>query len=123
MGLAPRPRHRGDPARPRLLPVRAARPSPRAGGPPRLRAPPLALRELVLVVIAFLALPAAIYFLSYVPWMLQHHSAKEVVTVQRDIWNYHAHLNATHPYFSRWWTWPWLYRPTWYFFRYEEGWT
>jgi dolichyl-phosphate-mannose--protein O-mannosyl transferase len=83
----------------------------------------LALRELTLVAIAFLALPAAIYFLSYLPWMLQHHSLREVVTVQRDIWNYHAHLNATHPYFSRWWTWPWLYRPTWYFFRYEEGWT
>ncbi len=82
-----------------------------------------ALRELALVAIAFLALPPAIYFLSYVPWMLQHHSPKEVLTVQRDIWNYHAHLSATHPYFSRWWTWPWLYRPTWYFFRYEDGWT
>src|SRR6266496_1045513 len=40
MGLAPRPRDRGDLARPRLLPVRAAGPSHRAGGPPRLRAPP-----------------------------------------------------------------------------------
>ena len=23
--------------------------------------------------------------------------------------------HATHTYFSPWWTWPWLYRPTWYF--------
>ena len=22
----------------------------------------------------------------------------------------------THPYFSSWYTWPWLYRPTWYYF-------
>ena len=32
------------------------------------------------------------------------------------IWSYHAGLRATHPYFSKWYTWPWLYRPTWYYF-------
>ena len=31
------------------------------------------------------------------------------------IWRYHANLRATHPYFSKWYTWPWLYRPTWYY--------
>jgi dolichyl-phosphate-mannose-protein mannosyltransferase len=81
------------------------------------------LRELALVAMAFLVLPAAIYLLSYIPWMHQHHSLREVITVQRDIWNYHANLTATHPYFSRWWTWPFLYRPTWYFFRYEASFT
>ena len=40
---------------------------------------------------------------------------------QRGIWGYHANLNATHTYFSRWWTWPWLYRPTWYFWFSGEG--
>jgi dolichyl-phosphate-mannose--protein O-mannosyl transferase len=34
---------------------------------------------------------------------------------QKAVWDYHAHLSATHHYFSPWWTWPWLYRPTWYF--------
>ena len=81
------------------------------------------VRELLLVALAFVVLPVAIYVLSYVPWMRQGHSLLEVVTVQRDIWSYHANLNATHPYFSRWWTWPWLYRPTWYFFKYEGAWT
>jgi dolichyl-phosphate-mannose--protein O-mannosyl transferase len=42
--------------------------------------------------------------------------AERLVREQRNIWNYHAHLNATHPYFSKWWTWPWLYRPAWYFY-------
>lgn len=83
----------------------------------------LALREILLTLVAFLLLPVSIYVLSYVPWMRQGHSPMAMLLTQGDIWNYHAHLNATHPYFSRWWTWPWLYRPTWYFFKNEGGWT
>jgi len=83
----------------------------------------LSLREVALVAWAFAVIPLAIYFLSYVPWMMQGHEPWEVVTIQREIWRYHANLQATHPYFSPWWTWPWLYRPTWYFFKYEEAWT
>jgi dolichyl-phosphate-mannose--protein O-mannosyl transferase len=80
-------------------------------------------RDLLLIALAFVVLPLSIYVLSYVPWMRQGHTLWSMVTLQRDIWSYHANLNATHPYFSRWWTWPWLYRPTWYFFRYEGVWT
>ena len=82
-------------------------------------------REMGLAALAFLALPAAIYVASYVPWMLQDkdHTLRELVVLQRSIWRYHATLDAPHPYFSPWWTWPWLYRPTWYFFRYEASWT
>jgi dolichyl-phosphate-mannose-protein mannosyltransferase len=72
-------------------------------------------RELVLGALAFAAVPAAVYLLSYVPWMLQGHTAWDAITLQRAIWAYHANLDATHGYFSPWWTWPWLYRPTWYF--------
>jgi dolichyl-phosphate-mannose--protein O-mannosyl transferase len=72
-------------------------------------------RELMLCALAFAALPLAVYLLSYVPWMRQGHSVAEVLSMQREIWRYHATLNASHTYFSPWWTWPWLYRPTWYF--------
>jgi len=78
------------------------------------------LRELSLGVLAFVGMPAALYLLSYVPWMLQGHSVMEVVRQQREVYRYHANLNATHPYFSVWWTWPWLYRPTWYFYKGAE---
>jgi dolichyl-phosphate-mannose-protein mannosyltransferase len=83
-------------------------------------------RELLLVALAFVVLPTALYVLSYAPLMQQWQSRGEVndargalkrlVLEQRNVWSYHANLNATHPYFSKWWTWPWLYRPTWYFF-------
>jgi dolichyl-phosphate-mannose--protein O-mannosyl transferase len=78
-------------------------------------------RELALGFLAFALLPAAVYLLSYVPWMRQGHTAWEAIRWQKDIWRYHADLTATHAYFSRWWTWPWLYRPTWYFWWSGDG--
>ena len=79
----------------------------------------LRAREVALVLAAFAALPAILYFLSYVPWMLQGHTPREVAELQASIWRYHADLRATHPYFSNWYTWPWLYRPTWYYYHQE----
>jgi dolichyl-phosphate-mannose-protein mannosyltransferase len=78
-------------------------------------------RELALGAVAFALVPAGVYLLSYVPWMRQGHTAWDVVTLQKAIWGYHANLDATHNYFSRWWTWPWLYRPTWYFWSSGDG--
>ncbi len=81
-------------------------------------------REALLLALAFFLLPAALYLSSYVPMMLQGHpdglrdwghEVVKVVRSQRDIWSYHANLRATHAYFSPWWTWPLLKRPTWYF--------
>jgi dolichyl-phosphate-mannose-protein mannosyltransferase len=74
-------------------------------------------RELTLTLLAFLVLPVGIYVLSYVPWMRQGHALKELLPLQTAIWRYHADLRATHPYFSKWYTWPLLYRPTWYHFK------
>jgi len=81
-------------------------------------------REVVLLLLAFFAIPVGVYLLSYLPWMLQGHPQGlagwwarlgDVVLEQRRVWDYHSQLTATHHYFSPWWTWPWLYRPTWYF--------
>jgi dolichyl-phosphate-mannose-protein mannosyltransferase len=77
----------------------------------------LAPRELGLTLLAFAVLPVCLYVLSYIPWMRQGHRLGELWPLQKAIWGYHAGLRATHPYFSSWYTWPWLYRPTWYFFK------
>jgi dolichyl-phosphate-mannose-protein mannosyltransferase len=79
------------------------------------------VRELALTVLAFAVLPVSIYVLSYVPWMRQGHALRDLWPHQVAIWRYHAGLRATHPYFSNWYTWPWLYRPTWYYFKQEAG--
>ncbi len=77
----------------------------------------LRLREIVLGVAAFVVIPFGTYLLSYVPWMLQGNHIRDLWQLQVGMWNYHATLKATHPYFSAWYTWPWLYRPTLYYFK------
>jgi dolichyl-phosphate-mannose--protein O-mannosyl transferase len=84
-------------------------------------------REVALTVLAFAAIPAAIYAASYLPLVYlrpglpRWETWAELWDLQVEVWNYHANLNAEHPYFSAWWTWPWLYRPTWYHFKQAEG--
>jgi dolichyl-phosphate-mannose--protein O-mannosyl transferase len=75
-------------------------------------------RELSLMLLAFAVIPAALYAGSY--WFypaIRPTGLRHLVDTQKAIWSYHATLTATHSYFSHWYTWPWLYRPTWYFFR------
>lgn len=88
-------------------------------------------RELALVGLAFFVAPVYLYALSYVPLMHIKHPEwalapaglgpflAELWQEQKNVWGYHANLNATHPYFSPWYTWPWLYRPTWYHYKAE----
>jgi dolichyl-phosphate-mannose-protein mannosyltransferase len=76
---------------------------------------------LTLVVLSFVVWPLLIYTLSYVPFVRQGHSLLSVIKQQADMWHYHATLRAEHPYFSAWYTWPWLYRPTWYFYQRAAG--
>jgi dolichyl-phosphate-mannose--protein O-mannosyl transferase len=76
----------------------------------------LSPRELGLAVMTFGAIPLALYVVSYVPWMRQGHELAELWPHTKAVWSYHANLQASHPYFSSWYTWPWLYRPTWYYF-------
>ncbi len=78
-------------------------------------------REIGLATLAFGVLPLALYVLSYVPWFLQGHASSELWPLQKAIWNYHATLQAEHPYFSSWYTWPLLVRPTWYHWSQESG--
>jgi dolichyl-phosphate-mannose-protein mannosyltransferase len=74
--------------------------------------------ELMLLATAFVGLPCLIYAGSY--WIypaIRPTSLRHLIETTHAIWQYHATLKADHAYFSRWYTWPWLYRPTWYFFR------
>jgi dolichyl-phosphate-mannose--protein O-mannosyl transferase len=81
-------------------------------------------REIGLVLLAFAGIPLALYVLSYVPWMRQApvwtERLADLWPHTKAIWRYHADLVAEHPYFSKWYTWPWLYRPTWYHFNQDQ---
>jgi Gpi18-like mannosyltransferase len=89
-----------------------------------------------MIVISMFVVPAGIYGLSYVPYVLQGDGTVtdkllswnwqqrgwgRVLSWQTEMWNYHAHLQATHPYNSPWFTWPLMFRPTWYYFHDFKG--
>ncbi len=69
-------------------------------------------------VAAFVAMPVLIYIASWFPFFSrgQFHSLNDLVSYQRQIFDYHAHLTATHPYGSAWFSWPFLYRPVAYYY-------
>ncbi len=55
----------------------------------------------------------AIYMLSYVTYFLAGHGLGDFWRMQWDIYRFHAHLAASHPASSPWWSWPLMLRPVW----------
>jgi len=58
----------------------------------------------------------AIYTLCYIPFFKLGHNFLDMIALQTEMYNYHAHLVATHPYASSWWQWPILERPISYYY-------
>ncbi|WP_217591707.1 glycosyltransferase family 39 protein [Cohnella sp. GbtcB17] len=76
------------------------------------------LRTVLWCVPFFLAVPALIYTASYIPFFLvpgPGHGFHDMLTYQKFMYNYHAHLVATHPFASSWWEWPLMIKPIWYY--------
>lgn len=69
-------------------------------------------------VLVFVLIPAVIYLLSYLPFMVlpgPGHGVKAVVSYQKHMYTYHSQLVATHPFASPWWEWPIIRRPIWFY--------
>jgi dolichyl-phosphate-mannose-protein mannosyltransferase len=79
------------------------------------------IRALLIMAGAFVVVPFAIYLGSYVQFFWMGHTWDEWRELQWQMWRYHSSLTATHAWASRWWTWPLLGRPVWYFSEYGEG--
>lgn len=73
----------------------------------------------------FLLVPFLIYFGAYLPYYLYEAGTREGYGLadafatfwryQEFMFSYHSGLEATHPYQSAWWEWPFTLRPMWYF--------
>lgn len=63
----------------------------------------------------FVALPAAIYALSYIPFVAAQGGGglRTIWNNQRDMLSYHTELVAEHPFASPWWSWPLNLVPLW----------
>ncbi len=68
-------------------------------------------------IIFFVAIPALIYLLSYLPFVNASQSGllDRMVQNQISMLDYHGNLNATHPFSSSWYEWPLMTRPVWYY--------
>lgn len=65
----------------------------------------------------YLAIPAAIYTLSYLPVNdgTERGLIARMIANQTGMFSYHSDLDSTHPYSSKWYEWPIIKRPMWYF--------
>jgi dolichyl-phosphate-mannose-protein mannosyltransferase len=79
----------------------------------------------VVSVVFFVAIPAVIYYLSYIPYakgMGEPLSLSLVWENQVSMFKYHAGVDAEHSYASRWWMWIFNIRPILYYLEYPaEG--
>ena len=68
-------------------------------------------------VLLFIVLAGLIYLLSYIPFSNGQEMGlwDRMIKNQVDMFNYHANLEATHPYSSVWYEWPIINRPVFYY--------
>ncbi len=75
--------------------------------------------EKVKLVVLFVLIAGAVYLASFIPMTAR---GNDPVNWHQQALNYHITLNATHPYFSHPWTWPFNLRPVWFAYEGGEGW-
>jgi dolichyl-phosphate-mannose--protein O-mannosyl transferase len=73
------------------------------------------------LVIGFVVLPSVIYVASYLPYFVTGHDFEDFLSLHRQIVSYHQGLAADHSYGSRWYTWPLMLRPVWFYGDFARG--
>lgn len=76
------------------------------------------LITLLFCVIVFITIPIGIYIASYIPFMMipgPGHTLMDVIKLQKQMYDYHENLVATHPFQSPWYQWPFIIKPIWYY--------
>ena len=75
------------------------------------------IKTLACCVIFFVIIPGIIYLLSYVPFddKSGHGFMTQVIDNQVQMFSYHSTLVAEHPYSSKWFEWPAMIRPVFYY--------
>lgn len=80
--------------------------------------PKYIMKTLIFCCIFFIAIPVIIYALSYIPYLAANgENWQGILKNQIDIFTYHSKtvVESTHPYSSSWYTWPFMFRPIWYY--------
>lgn len=76
-------------------------------------------KTIAFCMVFFVAIPATIYTLSYIPFVGCNESPTDLVGRmlynQNQMFTYHKDCIFEHPYSSRWFEWPFMFRPIWYY--------
>jgi dolichyl-phosphate-mannose--protein O-mannosyl transferase len=73
---------------------------------------------LLAALVLFGAVPVAVYATSYIPFLKAtkaDDSYKDLWQYQKNMYDYHKGVKEKHPYSSKWYTWPFMIRPVWYY--------
>lgn len=74
------------------------------------------IKTILFCAVFFVLVPGLIYLLSYIPFIGSETGLWAKMTAsQRDMFQYHANLTDTHYYASRWYEWPVMVRPVFYY--------
>jgi len=84
---------------------------------------------MVWALVCLVALPVAVYILTYIPWaMVENHrilpdwppgnTGQTLSDLTGQMYGYHNGLTAAHPASSPWWAWPMNLKPVWF---YQQG--
>lgn len=84
------------------------------------------LKLILWSILAFVIIPIVIYVASYIPVINNPNSGITSVSsffdYQKMMYDYHSKLEADHPFTSKWYTWPIMQKPVWFYAaRFENG--
>ncbi len=70
--------------------------------------------------VCLVVLPVVVYVSAYGQWWLQKHTIEQFYQLHQQIWWYQTRLKATHGYQSPALSWPILWRPVWFYVKYQD---
>ena len=75
---------------------------------------------LLCAVVFFVAVPVSVYAASYIPFVKATQAddginVRDLWQYQKNMYRYHSGVSEEHPYSSKWYTWPLMLRPVWYY--------
>ena len=84
------------------------------------------IKTILFCFLPFVTIPLIMYFVLYIafPNINGNHtnSISDVINQIKIMYNYHSGLTATHPYGSKWYTWPFTHKNIFYYFKnYPDG--
>lgn len=76
------------------------------------------LKLFLVCVFSFIIIPLVIYILSYLLFPKVDYydgTLKGIIDINKMMYDYHANLDATHPFTSKWYEWPIMKKPIWFY--------